>query len=171
MDRLKNLLGAASVAIFDAQSAAMARQAGLKHSASAVVLTLGQHDVTTISELAKIVGITHSAMVRLIDGLERDALVTRQRGQSLREVSISLTDSGRDLFGKLRQAQFKVLGSLLQGLPDGEKLALESALSHILMTLTCNRESANHICRFCNEDVCGQDRCPVERQVMKLEAK
>jgi MarR family transcriptional repressor of emrRAB len=169
MDHLDNLLGAAAVAISDALSALMKQQAGLKLSASSVILTLGQHDLLTITEIAKIAGITHSATVRLIDGLECQKLVLRKRGESMREVAVSLTERGRNIYSTLRQAQAEILEPLLSNLLEDERQLLESALSRILVALTSSRERADHICRFCDEGVCHQDHCPVERQARKLE--
>jgi MarR family transcriptional repressor of emrRAB len=169
MDYLDNLLGAAAVAISDALSSLMEQQAGLKLSASSVILTLGQHDLLTITEIAKIAGITHSATVRLIDGLESQKLVLRKRGESMREVAVSLTERGRNIYSTLRQAQTKILEPLLSNLLEDERQLLESALSCILAALTSSRERGDRICRFCDEGVCHQDHCPVERQARKLE--
>lgn len=168
MGRLENLLGAAAVAISDAQIVAMTEQTGLHPSAAAAVLTLGQHDLLTVSQIAGIVGISHSAMVRLIDGLERKSLVSRNGGKTLREVAISLTSAGRDLYSTLRQSQSAVLGPVVNCLSQEERHVLEAALSRILTTLTHGRDSADRICRFCDETVCGQENCPVERQAVTL---
>ena len=91
MDRLANLLNAAATAISDAQAVSMARHADLKPSTTGAILTLGQHSALTLSELARIIGLSHSATVRLIDGLADKGLARRGDGQDRREVAISLT--------------------------------------------------------------------------------
>lgn len=168
MNRLGNLLNALAGAVTDAQAAAMAEHAGMKPSAAATVLTLGQNDMLTVSDMSKIVGITHSAMVRLIDGLERRGLVSRGRGRDGREVAVCLTEDGVALYAALRRAQADVLDSLVRRLSADQQDAFEDCLAVLLAALTKGRRSADHICRFCDEEVCQQDRCPVESQAQRL---
>lgn len=168
MDRLANLLGAAATAIHDAHLTAAADAAGLTPSAAAAILTLGQHEAQTVKDLARIAGITHSAAVRLLDGLADRGLVARGPGRDGREVAVALTPAGRDLYGHLRAAQAGVLMPLLAPLPDADLRVLEGALAQILTALTLGRASADHICRFCDEGVCEQGICPVERQALAL---
>ncbi|WP_439526829.1 MarR family winged helix-turn-helix transcriptional regulator [Roseovarius mucosus] len=168
MDRLANLLNAAATAISDAQAMSMARHADLKPSTTGAILTLGQHSALTLSELARIIGLSHSATVRLIDGLADKGLARRGDGQDRREVAISLTIKGLRLYADLRKAQSEILIPLTEGLTPMERATLEVALSRILAALTKSRQSADHICRFCDEGVCGQDDCPVEVQAVAL---
>lgn len=168
MDKCGNLLTAAAIAICDAQTSAMAEQTDLNPSITATILTLGQHDAQSLSQMAVVAGITHSAMVRLIDGLERKGLVTRGTGRDRREVVISLTEAGQTLYATLRQVQTQVISPLTDGLSAQQKAVLETAMTHILSRLTLGRDSADHICRFCDEDVCHQGHCPVERQAQRL---
>lgn len=166
MDRLANLLGAAATAIHDAHLAAAA--GALPPSAAAAILTLGQHEAQTVKDLAGIAGITHSAAVRLLDGLQARGLVGRGPGRDGREVAVALTPEGRALYGRLRAAQAGVLVPLLAALPQADRQVLERALAQILTRLTQGRQSADHICRFCDEEVCEPDTCPVERQALAL---
>lgn len=168
MDRLANLLGAASTAIHDAHLAAAAGAEGLTPSSAAAVLTLGQHDTQTAKDLARIAGITHSAAVRLLDGLHARGLVARGPGRDGREVAVALTPTGQALYTRLRRAQTGVLMPLLAPLQTDERQALQRALEQILTALTHGRASADHICRFCDEDACNPDACPVERQATAL---
>ena len=162
--RLGNLLNAAAVAISDAQAAAIARSADQNPSASAALLTIGQHEIQTISQIARVLRLSHSTTVRLINGLERGGMLERSRGRDKRETLVSLTPEGKKVYETIRMAQARVLNRLLEVLSADEQRTLETALSSILTVLTLDRESGDHICRFCDEMVCEQDRCPVERR-------
>lgn len=168
MDRLANLLNAAATAIADAQATSMALRTKLKPSTTAAILTLGQHPALTLSELAGILALSHSATVRLVDNLAAKGLAQRGDGQDRREVAVSLTVQGHELYAKLRNAQSEMLLPLIQVLEPAERATLEAALSRILAALTRGRESADHICRFCDEGACGQEECPVEVRAIEL---
>ena len=168
MDRLANLLNAAATAIVDAQATSMAFQANLKSSTTAAILTLGQHPALTLSDLAQVLGLSHSATVRLVDGLTSRGLAARGDGQSRREVAVSLTFDGQLLYGALRQAQSDILTPLLEDLAQKDRAILEAALSSILAARTKGLQSADHICRFCDESVCMQHDCPVELQAVTM---
>ena len=168
MNRCGNLLTAAAAAICDAHASAIAERAGLNPSVTATILTLGQHDAQSLSQIAVVSGITHSAMVRLIAGLERRGLVTRGAGRDRREAAISLSEAGRELYATLRQLQAQVMAPLVDSLTAEQRAVLEAVLADILTRLTTGRETADHICRFCDEEVCGQDLCPVELQACRL---
>jgi MarR family transcriptional regulator, negative regulator of the multidrug operon emrRAB len=169
MDRLSNLLTAAATAIADAQAATMARHVDLKPSTTATILTLGQHQALTMTQLAAILDLSHSATVRLVDGLAAKDLVLRMQGRDRREVAVALTAQGQTLHATLRHEQSALLMPLLDGLAAQDRDVLEAVLCRILTALTQGRRSADHICRFCHESICGQDDCPVERQACRLE--
>ena len=145
MDRIANLLNATAVAICDAQMAEASRRSGLKSSATAAILTLGQHEGQTVTDIALVVGISHSAMVRLIEGLDGQGLVTRSSGQDKRKIEIALTQTGRALYRQLRAAQTFVLSPLLECLSEYERSVVECALAKMLTTLTKDPESGDHI--------------------------
>lgn len=168
MDRLGNLLNAAATAISDAQTAEVLKVSGVKPSATATILTLGQHSGQNIAELASTVGISHSAMVRLIDSLEGQGLVLRASGRDRREVTTALTEAGNDLYRRLREAQGRVLHPLLDGLSSSEREVLGGILSRVLETLTKSSECGDRICRFCDEQACPQASCPVELRARQL---
>jgi hypothetical protein len=92
----------------------------------------------------------------------------RGAGQDRRESAISLTEAGQTMYATLRQVQTQVMAPLVEGLTAEQQAVLETALAHVLTRLTTGRDSADHICRFCDEEVCGQDTCPVEQQACRL---
>src|SRR5690242_16745337 len=78
--RLANLLGAWSLAVSDRITAAAGVAAGRGGQAPAALVALDQFaDGRTIEELSSVLGLTHSATVRLVDGLVADGNAARRR--------------------------------------------------------------------------------------------
>ena len=76
--RLTNLVGAWSLAVADRVTAAAAAAAGRGGQAPAALVALHEFaDGSTIDHLRQVLGISHSATVRLIDGLDADGQVKR----------------------------------------------------------------------------------------------
>ena len=169
VDRLANLLNATATAIADAQAKSIALYADLNPSTAAAILTLGQHPALSVSELAGILGLSHSATVRLVGGLAVKSLARRSDRQDRREVAVSLTDEGLALYRRLRKAQSQTLMPLIQIIEPAERAMLETTLSRILAAMTLGRESADRLCRFCDETVCQQEDCPVGLRAIALE--
>lgn len=162
MSRTANLLHAMATAINDRQVSAMTEAAGLGPSAVAVILTLGQYDRQSISEIAAVTALSHSAAVRLVDRLERDGLITRARKQQGRSVPVSLTVKGRRTYTDLRRAQSSALSDILAPLSEEEKAQLVHLAERLLEPMATDRNAKDHICRYCDESVCLQGKCPVE---------
>ena len=80
--RLSNLLGAWALAVSDRVGAAAAATAGRGGQAPAALVALHQFaGGSTIEELRQVLGLSHSAAVRLIDGLVADGHVAGSRPQ------------------------------------------------------------------------------------------
>ena len=168
MDRTSNLLGALALAISDAQMQAMEAASGLGRSATAALVTLGEYPGLTVAALAEIVGLSHSATVRLVDDLERRGVVQRRPGADRRSVGLGLTAAGMGLRAKAMEARADMLARSLAAVTAGEREVLTRVLSRLLEELTTSRTAADHICRLCDENACGRDDCPVERRAVAL---
>jgi DNA-binding MarR family transcriptional regulator len=168
MDRTANLLGALALAISDAQTQAMEAASGLGRSATATLVTLGEYPGLSVAALAAILGLSHSATVRLVDDLERRDVVQRKPGADRRSVGLGLTAAGMGLRTRAMQARADVLVRSLAAVPPDDREVLTRVLSRILEELTTSRTAADHICRLCDEDACGRDDCPVERRAVAL---
>jgi MarR family transcriptional regulator, negative regulator of the multidrug operon emrRAB len=159
-----NLLGSLSLAVADRMRIAAEEAAGRSGSAPAALAALSTHlDGQAVDALAKSVGLTHSATVRLVDRLEASGLVKRAPGADGRSVSVTLTASGRELGREIISARERALGDVLEGLRPSERRALASACETLLGSLTKSRADARRICRLCDPDACGhfEGRCPV----------
>lgn len=167
-DITPNLLGAFALSLTDEILAAGKKVSGLSPSACAAVVTLGPYPGTTIKLLARALGLTHSVAVRLVDELVSGGLVKRKHGEDRREVGLRLTAKGRALRAKIVTAREQVLAEMLGTIDARSKQTLREILATMLVRLTRDRASADHICRLCDEDICVPDICPVEREAVRL---
>ena len=163
-----NLLGALSLALTSAQEAAAQRAAGLGTSACVALVTLGPHPGTTVGELAKVLAISHSVTVRLIDTLVGAGLVAREPGADRRFVKLRLTPLGVKRRAAIFAARASVLAAALDLVAPERRSSLGNLAATLLTGLTHSREDADHICRLCDEDACPDERCPVECKAVSL---
>lgn len=168
MDQFTNLLGALALAVMDAQLKEMEKVSGLRASGAAAVVTIGETPGLSIAELASILGLTHSATVRLVDDLGRRGLVLREPARDRRSIRVGLTAQGQAMRRRLMAARATILGHAVEGLAGPEREALARGVTGILERLTTSRAAADHICRLCDEKACGGKDCPVERRAIAL---
>jgi MarR family transcriptional repressor of emrRAB len=152
--RVANMLGGLSVAISD-RVAAGSREAAL--------VALDSHPAGTVTQLSRALGRSHSATVRLLDGLERDKLVRRGRGDDARSIRLELTAAGRAAAAAVRSDRAAGLDGLVDALADREVARLEPVLEHLLAASAVDADSRWRICRLCEEPRCETGhRCPVD---------
>ena len=168
-EQLANLLGSLAIAVSDAQNEAMAVRTSLNASEMAAVMTLGTSPGLSIDHLGKILGLSHSATVRLVAKLAAQGQIARRPRADRREVGLRLTAKGRGLRDRLVTARGRVLEGCIASLPAAERVAFGRLVSTLLETLTASRRQADHICRLCDETVCPLESCPVERKAVRLE--
>lgn len=161
--QLTNLIGALALALADAQLTAVKESGGISAAGCSALVVLGHYPRSNIRELAAIVGLSHSVMVRTIEGLVNLGTVSRQRGDDKREAILDLTDAGRKLRLEILKAREMAVGGPLVGLAEEEKLVLHRAVKSVLLSMATSRTHSNHLCRLCDEVACGLD-CPIEEQ-------
>nr|BFE35983.1 MarR family transcriptional regulator [Actinomadura rugatobispora] len=118
-----------------------------------------------IDALSRVLGITGSGTVRLVDRLVADGLVERRPGQDRRSVSLWLTEAGERAAEAIVAERREVLRRALEPLTDAQRRALAALSEPVLAGLSVDREHADRICRLCDYLACPQDRCPVETSV------
>ena len=171
--RLSNLVGAWSLAVADRVTAAAAAAAGRGGQAPAALVALHEFaGGSTIDHLRQVLGISHSAAVRLIDGLDADGHVKRAvHADDRRSVALTLTPTGRRTARRILEARHRAVQSTLEGLSKQEQrslMGLAEALTAQLVDLKLDertRRSApasGWLCRLCDFDACGrpQGLCP-----------
>ena len=163
LDRQANLLGALALVITDQAAEAVAATAGQSASAAAALSALHHFlDHPTLDQLHKVLGLTPSGAVRLVDRLADAGLVTRGTGEDGRSRSVVLTDAGKRVAAQITAARATLLSGALAELSPAERETLHSLMSRIMASLVRSKEGGAWICRLCDLDACGRPsgHCP-----------
>jgi len=106
---------------------------GLSHASGWVLLHVGRlGDAVPQSDLAAAVDMQGPSLVRLVDRLEGDGLVTRQSDDNDRRINrIHLTDAGHALVDRIEDALRGVRGEMLDGIDDEALNTTIRVLQHI----------------------------------------
>ncbi|MGZ9723263.1 MarR family winged helix-turn-helix transcriptional regulator [Rhizobium miluonense] len=161
--RLENLFGAMSLALVDKMEKAFADETGFGPSAVAAVIQIGSEPGLTIETLRRMIALSHSATVRLVDQLVASDLVLRAGGVEgdKRARSLQLTEVGQVLFDKSLAARRAVIERAFKGLKPEETEQLGRLVEKLLPALVDLGDDQDVVCRVCDQGVCDQDRCPI----------
>jgi DNA-binding MarR family transcriptional regulator len=162
-DRQANVLGALALVITDQTAQTVAAVAGQSVSAAAALSALHHFlDRPTLDQLRKVLGLTHSGAVRLVDRLVDAGLVTRGAGDDGRSRSIALTDAGRQVAERLATARAALLTDALAGLSATERQTLHTLMGRVMANIVDRKDGGAWICRLCDLDACGRaaGHCP-----------
>lgn len=86
-------------------------------------------ETLTLTRLAAMLGVLPSSATRLCDRLQSSGLLVRRPGATdRREVDLVLTDSGRELLGRLRRDRRADVGRVLAGMSEQGRAALLAGL-------------------------------------------
>ena len=108
---------------------------GLTPALFAVLNVLGAREGIIQQQLSSEMGIDPSAMVKLIDELERAELAERRRRPSDRRAwEVVITPTGRSTLGRARQLVTQVEDQVLGGLTSGERSQLLALLRRALLS-------------------------------------
>lgn len=179
--RLANLIGAWALAVADRLEAATAAAAGRGGQAPAALVAL--HEFAgggTIEDLSQVLGLTHSATVRLVGGLVADGHVARDPAAGdRRAVSLVLTASGRATARRIIRARAKAVEATLDGLSDAQRRSLTTLAERLTEDLAALRLEERRrgavppggwLCRLCDFEACGrpEGRCPAARRAASV---
>jgi DNA-binding MarR family transcriptional regulator len=158
-----NLLGALAMLIADQTTGAVAEIAGSSSAASALSALAQFLDRPTIDDLHRVLGLTPSGAVRLVDRLVEAGLVARGPGDDGRSRSVRLTPAGRRAAARVASARAAVLKASLNDLTATERRGLHRLLGRVAAGLVWRKEGGAWICRMCDLRSCGREegRCPV----------
>lgn len=159
--RTANLLGALGLALADAQAAQLAASSGLAPTDAAALNTIGLVPGCSVGAVRGTLGITEPGTVRAINRLVAAGLVERRAGVDGRTVALHLTGDGEQVWQRQAEARLRWLDEAIGQLPAAERADVERVVSSLLSVVTGDEESAERICRLCDERRCPQDRCPV----------
>ena len=167
--RTANLLGALALALTDRMTEEAETRAKHGAAAPAALVSVGVDPGVSVGALAHIIGLTHSATVRLVDRLADDDLMERRACTDRRRVGLHLTRHGAARRRTILSGRERVLTEALAALPEDGQAVLTPLIETLLGVMTGNRPQADHMCRMCDEDACPGATCPVERAARRTE--
>jgi DNA-binding MarR family transcriptional regulator len=155
-----NWLGALAVAVVAVQREAVAEVGS--DSRAAAMLTLQEFPQIPVGELADVLQLTHSAGVRLVDGLGADGLVERARAESdSRRAELTLTPAGRRIARRLQDHRIQALERFLSPLSSEERKHFGLLTERLLGGVAPDRITARNTCRYCHHRICDGPDCPI----------
>ena len=165
-DQGANRLGALALRLADRMEVAVTAEGARSLSAATALSAMERFfvDGPSIDALGKVVGLTSSGAVRLVDGLETAGLVTRRRGDDGRVSVIVLTAKGRRSAARVTAARAAVLADALATLTARERRTLDVMVDKVLVALVQGPSPGPAMCRLCATEVCGAERgepCPI----------
>lgn len=165
MSRLRtaNLLAAVAGEVTRLSEARLKAHPNQTSSATAALNVLGFWEDCSNAELARVLGLSHTATVRLVDKLEAEGLVTSAPGEDRRRVRLNLTDAGQARVTGLLTARCAAVAEVTDVLDPGEQEVLAGLLGKILQGLATDDFRTAHICRLCDGIACPADQCPVHQ--------
>ncbi|HEY9831672.1 MAG TPA: MarR family transcriptional regulator [Stenomitos sp.] len=164
---LANLVGALALALTDAVAQSAERMVDDAGPAAEALCLVRHAPGIPIEQLRRALGMSHPGAVRLVERLEKQGLILRERcSVDRRAVELKLTQEGEALVSKIHQARLKALEEVLTSLSSKDRLNLCRISNQILYSLTKTKDSALTICRLCDETSCLN--CPVGKRYSEL---
>jgi DNA-binding MarR family transcriptional regulator len=164
LDRAGNLLGALSLSVADRTAEAVGDAAGQSETAAIALSALHQFlGEPTLDRIRRVLGLTPSGAVRLVDRLEAAGHVTRRpSSEDARSVTVGLTSKGRRAAQRVVSARGEVLNAALATLDAEEREQLEELVARVIPNMMRGPGATRWLCRLCDMDACGRDegRCP-----------
>jgi MarR family transcriptional regulator, negative regulator of the multidrug operon emrRAB len=154
-----NVVGALGLALADRLAAAEASGS----AAEALVALYGRSAGGSIDALARVLGLSHSGTVRLVDRLAAGELVERRRGADHRSAAVYLTPEGRRAARRVLATRATELHFALDVLTDDQQADLARLAGLVLGALGGPPGAERRLCRLCDLEACGRSRgrCPV----------
>lgn len=167
--RVANLLGASALAVADSMrdvAEGTSLQAGAGPGA---LVAIDTHPGQSIDTLARVLGLTGSGAVRLVDRLSADGLVERRAGSDGRTRALHLSRTGKQTVRRMLDRRESALLDALSTLSADEQAQLMPMLEKLLQRLAPDRVRARGICRLCDVAACRAGaRCPLDLDVVDL---
>lgn len=164
INRTANLLGVVGLAVADLIEDT-AREI-LKHvgETPAALVVIGYDLGPSNDQLRRILCLSHSGTVRLIDRLVADGLVERREGRDRRAVALYLSKRGRTLREEILKERLAAIRPLLAPLTGVEQETLAALLHKMLSSMETTDMERRTLCRLCDDRVCSNCPIPADKQ-------
>lgn len=161
-----NRLGALALRLTDRMQRAVTTDDERSLSAATALSVLDRWFGTppSVDTLRRVLGLTPSGGVRLVDVLEHDGLVTRRPGTDARVRTIALTAKGRRAARAVVAARHALIEEVLAPLDAAERATLAGIVDKLLIGLVRGLRPGPAMCRLCDTEACGappDKPCPV----------
>ena len=163
--RSTNLLGAFALAAGNELRRVTERAASHTASGPSALTALATWPGLSLDGLRKTLGISQPGVVRLVDRLAADGLVSRNPGPDGRTRALHLTERGRQVAQEVLEAREAAMTALCARLEPAEVEQLTTLLERMLEGLPGDRDEAHFLCRLCDHGACADPYCPVDRGV------
>jgi MarR family transcriptional repressor of emrRAB len=130
---------------------------------AALVALNGLANGESIDTLRRLLGLTHSGAVRLVDRLSAAGLVERRVGVDGRSVSLRLTPEGRRAARRILARREAAIEQMFAPLSPSERSTLTRLHERLLGHLTDSRQDRRRVCRLCDVEACGPG-CPAKAE-------
>lgn len=161
--RTANVLGALALVLADLTAAAVTAASGQSMSTAAALAALDQFlDRPSLDDLRRVLGLTPSGAVRLVDRLCTDGLATRGPGADRRTRSVALTAKGRRAAGSIAAARASVLTDTLGRLTAEQRAGVGPLADALMAAVVQGKDGGAWICRLCDLTACrrAEGLCP-----------
>lgn len=163
---ISNLIGAFATSVSTAVESKVLTLGGRSLSHETALVAINNHPNETIDVLSKVLALSHSGAVRLINTLEQEGLVARYKStQDARSVVLRTTQQGAERVKIILNSRESVILKVLEHFTDEQKKQFSGLLESAMANLTDKQIEARRICRMCDEGVCRKMGCPVEKAV------
>src|SRR5215210_1900271 len=132
-----------------------AGEAASPHGASVPAALTALHGLTggqSIDALRRVLGLTHSGAVRVVDRLAAAGLVERRVGADGRAVALQLTPEGRRAARRVLARRGAAIETVLAPLTPRERADLARLHERLLGSLADARQDRRRVCRLCDLD-------------------
>ncbi len=158
--RTANLLGAAVLGLHDELKQAVEQSSGHGGESAAALCALGHQPGLSNDGLSRLLGLTHTGTVRLIDRLIDDKLVERRTAAHDRRVAaLYLTKAGEAIRREILKEREATLVPLVSGLSAGDQRSLGRLLEKLLIAGSRDDTHKLRTCRLCDSAACTN--CPI----------
>jgi len=160
---IANLLGVVGLAVADLieeNAREICMHAG---ETPAALIVIGYDLGPSTDKLRRILGLSHSGTVRLVDRLVADGLVERREGRDKREVALYVSEQGRAMREELLKGRLASIRPLLAPLTSSEKENFSALLHKILSSMETTDIERRTLCRMCDNRVCKN--CPIPADI------
>ena len=167
MSRLRtaNMLAAFAGEVTDQVGKVLKRHPNQTDSAFAALNIMSFWEGITNSQLARVLQLSHTATVRLVDKLEAQGFVQARAGEDKRATHLHLTDSGRKAVRPALIARCAAVSNYLGVLSPAEEKQFARLLEKLMRPLAKDAYGVSHFCRLCEFEACPGDKCPMHHNM------